>query len=379
MPLQAELPKEILEMPADRLAGRIAQLKARLGRDLVILAHHYQADEIVAAADFVGDSLKLSQQAAARKDARFIVFCGVHFMAESACILASPDQAVCLPNLQAGCAMADMADDLAVQAAMDELDQAGRGRVVPVAYVNSSAAVKAIAGRSGGACCTSSNARNVFQWAFAPESAGGAGGDVILALPDQYLALNTAVAMGFSSADCAIYDYEQLRGGLAADQVRDCRFILWKGFCHVHQMFSPADIKRIRAARPDIKVIVHPECPREIVEMADASGSTEQIIQAVASAPAGSSWAIGTESHMIHRLARKHPDKFICVLSGRDPVCHQMARIDLRHLLWTLENLAEENVVNRIAVPSEVADDARLALERMLAIKPSNGITPAGG
>jgi len=358
-------------MPPAEALKRIVQRRAQLGRDLCILGHHYQRDEIFQFADLTGDSLKLSQQAAATRS-RTIVFCGVHFMAESADILTGGERVVILPDLSAGCTMADLAEADDVAEAMARLSAAaGEDKVVPVAYVNSSADVKALTGRSGGACCTSSNARNVFEWALRPAAEGGAGGKKVLAIPDEHLARNTAVAMGYGLDDCAVYDPHLPGGGLSDADVRRATFLLWKGNCYVHQRFTVAQIERVRADRAGIRVIVHPECPYEVVQASDLSGSTEQILRAVNEAPAGSGWAVGTETNMVRRLAADNPDKFVRVLSDTPPLCLTMARIDPAHLLWVLDNLVEGRVVNRIQVAPDVAADARLALERMVSIKPS--------
>ena len=376
------LPHEYAVMPAGDLALRARRLKAQMGSSLCILGHHYQADEVVEHADYVGDSLRLSQVAAGQSEARFIVFCGVHFMAESADILTRPDQVVCLPNVLAGCAMADMADDAGVESAMEELSAlAGPARIVPVTYVNSTAATKAVTARFGGACCTSSNVANVFSWALAPAGKGGGAADKILAVPDQHLGRNTAVALGYSLDDCVVYDPHLPSGGLDGEQVRRARFILWKGQCYVHQIFRPSDIPAIRRQMPGVRVIVHPECPYDVVALADESGSTEQIIRAISDSPAGTVWAVGTEANLVNRLARRlggagpggqpdsgAPARTIRVLADRPAHCVQMARITLGHLVWVLDSLAAGNIINRVSVPPETARHARVALERMIAI-----------
>ena len=366
---QANLPREYIELDAGKLVARIADRKGRLGDSLCILGHHYQTDEVIRFADFTGDSLKLSQLAADQRAAKYIVFCGVHFMAESADILSGDDQVVCLPNLRAGCAMADMADDVAVAAAIDELAAMTGGRIIPVTYVNSTAAIKAVTARAGGACCTSSNVRNVFEWALRSTAEGGAGGRKILAIPDEHLARNTAVAMGYSLDDCAVYDPSLPDGGLTADQVRRATFLLWKGHCYVHQIFTADHVRQVRRSHEGITVIVHPECAYEVVQSADAAGSTEQIIRAVAAGEAGSQWAVGTESNLVQRLARRHGDRFVRVLSDAPARCAQMARIDLPHLLWILDSLDGDDVANRVTVPADIAADARVALERMISIR----------
>ena len=366
MRASTRLEEKYLLMDDNALAAGVALRKAELGKRLCILAHHYQRDEIVRFADFVGDSLRLSQQAAELK-AEFVVFCGVHFMAESADILARHGQAIILPDLAAGCSMAEMATAEDMQDALDAIAAAAPGaRVVPVSYVNSTAAVKAVTGRAGGACCTSSNARKVFEWALAPADAGGAAGQKILALPDQHLARNTALAMGYTLADCVVYDPAKGNGGLSDEQLRAAKFILWKGHCYVHQHFSVERIRQLRREIPGVQVIVHPECPYEVVAEAGQSGSTEQILRVVNASPAGSRWAVGTEINMVRRLARANPDKRILPLSESPALCTMMDRIDLRRLLWVLDELAGGRVVNRIQVRPEVAQDARIALERML-------------
>jgi quinolinate synthase len=369
MQLQMPLPSKYTEAERDELVERIAAHKEQFGSALCILAHHYQADAIVDLADFVGDSLKLSQQAAARPEARTIVFCGVHFMAESADVLSGPDQAVCLPNLAAGCALADMADATDVSAALEEMNHLAGGGVVPVTYVNSSAELKAVTARAGGSCCTSSNAQNVFAWALRPQDQGGAGGQKVFAIPDQHLGRNIAVAMGYGLDDCVLYDPNLPQGGLAVPEVRRATFILWNGHCYVHQLFTPEHVRQVRLRHAGIRVIVHPECPREVVAASDAFGSTEQIIHTVTAAEAGSCWAVGTESHLVNRLARRCRDKFVRVLSDIPSHCLMMARIDLPHLLWTLDNLTEGRIVNRVSVASRLAADAKVALERMISIK----------
>ena len=376
MPIQEPLPPTYSQMPRQDLVTRIRRHKERFGASLCILAHHYQRDEVVQFADFVGDSLKLSQQVARQADARYIVFCGVHFMAESADVLSGPDQAVILPNLRAGCAMADLAADDDVTAALEEICAMADTKIVPVTYVNSTAVIKALTARFGGACCTSSNVRNVFDWALRAESDGGAGARKILAVPDQHLGRNTAVSMGYSLADCVVYDPALADGGLSAERVRRATFVLWKGHCYVHQFFRPEHVESVRKRHPGITVIVHPECPYEVVRLADASGSTEQLIRAVEAGRPGSAWAVGTESNLVNRLAKRHPDRFVRVLSDAPAACVQMQRIDLPHLAWVLDNLAAGTIVNRVSVDSAVAADARVALRRMTDIRPAAQASP---
>ncbi len=378
MAVQSPLPGEYTQPAGKELRRRIAERKAQLGRSLCILGHHYQRDEVIDFADFTGDSLKLSRLAAEQEEARYIVFCGVHFMAESADIVSGPEQVVILPHIQAGCEMADMADADGVAAALDELAQLTDAKVVPVSYVNSHAAVKAITGRAGGACCTSSNVRNVFRWALAGAGEGGAGGGKILCIPDQHLGRNTAVALGYRLEDCAVYDPHLPHGGLTADDAERATFILWKGHCYVHQKFKAEHVKRVREKHAGIRVIVHPECPRAVVALADASGSTEQIIRAVAAGEPGGKWAVGTESNLVNRLAKRHGDRFVRLLSDAPALCAMMQRIDLPHLLWVLDRLGAGEVVNRVAVEAGVAADARVALDRMIAIKAARDVTSGG-
>jgi quinolinate synthase len=368
---QEPLGEPYASMSLEQLDERIRAHKRRFGRELVILGHHYQQDDVIRYADFTGDSLKLARSAAEQADARFIVFLGVHFMAESADILTREDQAVILPDLTAGCSMADMADEMDVQTAMEEIRALTAGRrIVPVTYVNSSAAVKAVTARAGGACCTSSNCRSVLEWALAGETAGGAGAEQILAVPDQHLARATALDMGYTLNDCVVYDPELPNGGLSAESAR-ARFILWKGYCSVHQLFSVEQVQQRRRQYPSIKVIVHPECDISVVQAADLHGSTEQIIRTIEQAPPASRWAVGTEINLVNRLACRFPDRLIVNLADHSCLCSTMYRIDPQHLCWALDNLADGNIVNRIQVPPEIARDARLAVQRMVSLKPS--------
>jgi quinolinate synthase len=340
---------------------RIASAKARLGSRVVILGHHYQRDEVVKFADFRGDSLKLSQQAA-ETDADYIVFCGVHFMAESADVLRRPHQVVVLPDLGAGCSMADMAEIGQVETCWEEFEAAGIDRVVPITYMNSTAAIKAFTGRQGGAVCTSSNANAVMRWAFER-------GERVLFLPDEHLGRNTAVQLGIEREQMVVWDPAQELGGNEEQALARARVILWKGYCSVHQRFQPEHVDRVRAADPGIRVIVHPECRAEVAQKADLVGSTEKIIQAVRAAEPGTSWAIGTEIHLVNRLAREFPEQRIVSLDPHVCVCTTMFRISPQHLAWALENLAEGNVVNRIEVDAETREWARVALERMLELR----------
>jgi quinolinate synthase len=344
----------------------------------VILGHHYQHDEILRYADFTGDSLKLSQLAAQQSRAEFIVFCGVHFMAESADILSGGTRAVILPDLSAGCPMAEMAEADDVQTALDELAAlAGGAAIVPITYVNSAASAKAITGRAGGACCTSSNCRAVFEWALTQKPATGSTDVKILALPDQHLARATALDMGYGLDDCALYRPRLPNGGLTAAQVRQATFILWDGWCCVHQEFTVEQIAGRRREHPGICVIVHPECEISVVQAADLHGSTEQIIAAVAAGSPGSQWAVGTEINLVNRLTRLHADRRVLNLADAGGKCAMMAHIDLPHLCWALENLAAGRVVNRVQVAEPIRRDAVIALERMIRLKGAADASPA--
>lgn len=353
-----------LPAPSDPdLVERARAAKAKLGDRVFVLGHHYQRDEVIQFADVTGDSFKLARDAAGRPEAEYIVFCGVHFMAESADILTSEDQAVILPDLAAGCSMADMATAEQVAECWDVLAEAGVADVtVPVSYMNSSADIKAFTGRHGGTICTSSNAKRALEWAFQQ-------GEKVLFLPDQHLGRNTAVReMGFSLEDCVVYNPHKPNGGVTAEQLRDAKMILWRGHCSVHGRFSLDSVEDVRARIPGVNVLVHPECKHEVVAAADHVGSTEYIIKALEAAPAGSAWAIGTELNLVRRLAKAHPDKQIVFLDKTVCFCSTMNRIDLPHLVWTLESLADGKVVNRIRVDEETEHFAKLALERMLAL-----------
>ncbi|MFQ5926947.1 MAG: quinolinate synthase NadA [Terriglobia bacterium] len=349
-----------LLVPDTSLDARIAAARAALGEHLVILGHHYQRDEVVKFAHFRGDSLKLSQQAAQTR-ADFIVFCGVHFMAESADILRQPHQQVILPDLNAGCSMADMADITEVEDCWEQLEAVGGLNLLPITYMNSSAAIKAFVGRHHGAICTSSNAPGIFRWAF--ERA-----DRILFLPDEHLGRNTAYRMGIPLNQMAVWDPYRDLGGTTAEQLRGTRVILWKGYCSVHQRFLPQHVTQVHQKHPGIRVFAHPECHWEVVQLADDIGSTEGIRKKVSSSPPGSQWAIGTEIHLVNRLAKENPDKLVISLDPNVCVCTTMFRITPQHLCWALENLVAGQVVNCIAVDEETRRWARLALERMLAI-----------
>ena len=356
-----ECPGELPPASDPALVERARRAKAALGSRLFVLGHHYQRDEVIQFADVTGDSFKLAREAAARPDAEFIVFCGVHFMAESADILTSPEQKVILPDLAAGCSMADMARLSQVEDAWDVLADAGvADETIPVTYMNSSADIKAFCGRHGGVVCTSSNAKSVLDWAFAR-------GQRVLFLPDQHLGRNTAVLqLGMSLDDCVLYDPHQIDGGLTGEQLRSAKMILWKGHCSVHGRFSEAAVDEVRARIPGVKVLVHPECQHEVVLKADLIGSTEFIIKAVEKAPSGSKWAIGTELNLVKRLATAHPDQEIVFLEQHVCYCATMNRIDLPHLVWALENLAQGHVVNQITVDADTEHYAKVALQRML-------------
>ena len=344
--------------------ARITEARRALGTSTILLGHHYQRDEVIRFADFTGDSYKLCR-AAADTSARYIVFCGVHFMAESADVLAHPGQQTILPDLNAGCSMADMAEIGQVEQCWDDLLAAGirADDILPLTYMNSTAAIKAFCGERGGLVCTSSNARRAFDWAFARAKK-------ILFLPDQHLGRNTGHAMGIPLAEMPVYDPWQLAGGITPDRLRAARVILWKGHCSVHQRFLPEHVDKVRAKYPGIQVIVHPECRLEVCQKADALGSTERLIQIVKDAPAGSSFAIGTEIHLVNRLAKQFAPqgKTIVTLDDTGCLCTTMYRISPQHLAWALENLVEGRVVNRIQVAEDVKYWARTALDRMLTI-----------
>ena len=352
-----------LALPDHSMDDRIAVARERLGASTILLGHHYQRDEVIRFADFTGDSYKLSK-VAAETDAQYIVFCGVHFMAESADVLGRDDQQVILPDLNAGCSMADMAEISQVEACWEALERLGLAAdTIPITYMNSTAAIKAFCGENGGLVCTSSNARSAFEWAFARSSK-------ILFLPDQHLGRNTAYAMGIALDQMAVWDPWGLQGGQTASTLASSRILLWKGHCSVHQRFLPGHVDAVRAKYPDIRVIVHPECRWEVCEKADALGSTERLIQIVADAPAGTTFAVGTEIHLVNRLAQEFAPlgKRIISLDDHGCLCTTMYRISPQHLAWALENLVEGRVVNRIQVRASVKRWARVALDRMLEI-----------
>jgi quinolinate synthase len=352
-----------LALPDHSMDERIAEARAKLGATTILLGHHYQRDEVIRFADFTGDSYKLSK-IAAETDARYIVFCGVHFMAESADVLGRDGQQVILPDLNAGCSMADMAEISQVEACWEALQRLGLAEdTIPLTYMNSAAAIKAFCGERRGLVCTSSNARAAFDWAFAR-------GKRILFLPDQHLGRNTGFAMGIPLEEMAVWDPWGLQGGQTKPALAGSRLILWKGHCAVHQRFLPSHVDQVRAKYPGIQVIVHPECRWEVCQKADALGSTERLIALVENAPKGSMFAIGTEIHLVNRLARRFADegKRIITLDDTGCLCTTMYRISPQHLAWALENLIEGRVVNRIQVRASVKHWARVALDRMLEV-----------
>ena len=376
MPTTSELPPTFTLPPFKEsgnteLSTRIEAIRRKWGERLMILGHHYQQDEVIAHSDLRGDSLGLSQKAAASEQCRAIAFCGVHFMAETADILANrPDKlderdgervAVVLPDMAAGCSMADMAQIDQVEAAWAELEESvDTQKIIPVTYINSAAALKAFCGRHGGIVCTSSNAEKVLQWAFEQ-------GDRVFFFPDQHLGRNTAISMGIDPEDMPIWDpFADMGGGNSVATLQRSRVLLWKGHCSVHQMFTAAHVAQFRQKFPQIKILVHPECPREVFELADEAGSTAKIIDTVRKAPAGTQWAIGTELHLVNRLKHEHPEQEIHFLSPVVCMCATMYRIDLAHLCWALENLDAGTPVGKIEVDPEIARWSLVALERML-------------
>src|SRR6476660_8969117 len=369
---QEPLPRIYQQLSDAELRLRIESARETLGSRVAILGHHYQQDAIIDFADFTGDSFELSRKAADQKGVEYVVFCGVHFMAESADILTDEKVRVILPDLGAGCSMADMANLDQTIDAWSQLEETCPGQtIVPVTYMNSSAAIKAFVGEHGGAVCTSSNCRNVLEWALK----GGAnelkaGQKVkVLFFPDQHLGRNTAYAMGYPLDKMVVWDPRQDLGGNTPEAVQNADFILWKGHCSVHALFRPEHVDEVRAKYPKMKVLVHPECKWEVVQKADMAGSTAYIVKTIEAAAPGSEWAIGTEVHLVNRLKHQHPDKRIIVLSDCQCLCTTMYRIDLPHLCWVLENLVEGNVVNEVKVDAHTRKWATVALERMLAIK----------
>jgi len=357
------LPDEYLGLPEAEMDVRIAAARAALGERLLILGHHYQRDEVIRFADITGDSFKLAQQAAKRREADYIVFCGVHFMAESADVLSGPDQQVILPDLAAGCSMADMAAPDQLEVCWDELQAMGVTGIIPVTYINSAASIKAFCGAREGVVCTSSNAAATLRWAWER-------GEKILFLPDQHLGRNTAYAMGVPLDQMVVWDPELTDGGLTPEAVRAARLILWKGHCSVHTRFTVKQVEHLRQTHPGIRVIVHPECTWDVVQAADASGSTENIIRQIRSSPEGSVWAVGTEIHLVNRLAEElAPERTVMTLDPIGCLCSTMFRVSPNHLLWVLEGLCAGEVHNRIVVPDQEKHWTRVALDRMLEIR----------
>ena len=358
-----KLPISYLKAKPEELEIRIAVARAQLADRLVVLGHHYQRDEVIKFADLRGDSFKLSQYAASQRDVEFIVFCGVHFMAETADVLSAPEQSVVLPNLSAGCSMADMAHIDDVLDCWDDLQETlgDFGGVVPITYMNSTAAIKALCGRNGGIVCTSSNAPATFRWAFER-------GQRVLFLPDQHLGRNTALKLGIPLDEMLVWNPFKPLGGHTADALRKARVILWQGHCSVHTRFTVAQIEQARAKYPDVNVVVHPECFMETVQAADSNGSTEFIINTVRNAPSGTVWAVGTEISLVNRLAKENPDKTVFCLDSVVCPCSTMYRIHPAYLAWVLEGLAAGVLVNRITVDDRTREEARVALDRMLAV-----------
>ena len=346
-----------------QLVDRATAARKALGAKAMVLGHHYQRDEVIAFADIRGDSFKLAQAAAENSAAEFIFFCGVHFMAESADILTTKNQKVILPDLAAGCSMADMATASQVQDCWQVLEKLGLAKkTIPITYMNSSAAIKAFTGKNHGAVCTSSNAARAMKWAFEK-------GEKILFLPDQHLGRNTAVlSLGLTLADCVIYNPWKPNGGLTDDAIKNAKVILWRGHCSVHGRFTVGNIEDVRVKLPGVKVLVHPECQHDVVSNADVVGSTEMIIKTVSQSPAGAKWAIGTELNLVQRLANENPDKQIVFLDKAVCYCSTMNRIDLPHLVWAMESLVSGRLINQIKVEDEVAKYAKVALDQMLAL-----------
>ncbi len=365
------LPEAYLGLPDEEMAVRIAAARAALGDRLVILGHHYQRDEVIRFADHTGDSFKLAREVAKHPSADYIVFCGVHFMAESADILAMPHQRIILPDLAAGCSMADMAPADQLEVCWSELGQLGlvaparsglEGRVVPVTYINSAASIKALVGENGGTVCTSSNAAATLKWAWART-------DKVLFLPDQHLGRNTAFKMGVPLDQMLVWDPFEPFGGLTREQLEHAKLILWKGHCSVHVRFTAGQIDKVRVEHPGVKVIVHPEVPFDVAQAADEMGSTEYILKTVRESAPGSVWAVGTEVHLVHRLAEEvAPEKTVVSLDQFGCLCSTMFRVSPNHLLWVLDSLVDGEVVNEIVVPEAQKKWAKIALDRMLSI-----------
>lgn len=358
-----QIPNEYLHYTADELDQRIGEARAKLGKTVTILGHHYQREEVIKYADFQGDSFLLSREAASRPEADYIIFCGVHFMAETACILAAPHQKVILPNITAGCSMADMAPMEDVDDAWADLeDVLGPGGIIPITYMNSIAGIKALCGRNGGAVCTSSNAKKVLEWAFEQ-------GERVLFLPDQHLGRNTALELGVPLDEMVVWNPFRQMGGNTSEQLRKAKMVLWQGHCSVHTRFTVSQIDAARALHPDINILVHPECPMETVQAADMVGSTEFIREKVNSGAPGSKWGIGTEVSLVNRLAINNPDKTVFCLDPVTCPCSTMYRVHPAYVLWMLEGLLEGKVNNEITVPEDIQRDSKIALERMLSLK----------
>jgi len=357
------LPDKYLGLSDEEMDRRIAAARATLGRRVVILGHHYQRDEVIKFADYTGDSSKLARNVSKHPEAEFIIFCGVHFMAESADVLSADHQQVILPDLAAGCSMADMAAPDQLEMCWSDLSQMGIGGVIPVTYINSAASIKAICGEHGGTVCTSSNAAATLRWAWER-------GERILFLPDQHLGRNTAYKLGVPLDQMVVWDPNEIWGGLEPDAVRRARIILWKGHCSVHTRFTVRQIENIRKEHPGVRVIVHPEVTWDVVQAADDSGSTEYIIDQVGQSPVGSIWAVGTEIHLVNRLARQmQPDRTVLSIDQFGCLCSTMFRVSPNHLLWILEGLVDGQVHNRIVVPDDRKHWTKVALDRMLSIQ----------
>ena len=357
-----KIPSEYLHYTTEELDQKIGDARGKLGSSVTILGHHYQREEVIKYADFQGDSFLLSREAASRPDADYIIFCGVHFMAETACILAAPHQKVILPNITAGCSMADMAPMDDVDDAWADLEEVlGPGGILPVTYMNSIAGIKALCGRNGGAVCTSSNAKAVLEWAFTQS-------ERVLFMPDQHLGRNTGLDLGIPLDEMVVWNPFRQMGGNTPEQLRRAKIVLWQGHCAVHTRFTVSQIDAARALHPDVNILVHPECPMETVQAADLVGSTEFIRKQINSAPAGSKWAVGTEISLVNRLAINNPDKTVFCL---DPVicpCSTMYRIHPAYLLWMLDGLLDGQVLNQITVPEDIKRESQIALERMLSL-----------
>jgi quinolinate synthase len=355
---QSLIPERYKKMEKEEMEHRVRKIKENLGNELFIPGHHYQKDEVIQFADTTGDSLQLAQVSAKNKEARFIVFCGVHFMAETADILTSDKQAVILPDMRAGCSMADMANIEQTERAWEILKEYYGNTILPLTYVNSTAEIKAFVGRNGGATVTSSNAKNMLKWAFSKK-------ERILFLPDQHLGRNTAFDLGIPLHQMAVWNPETDTLEYEGD-INEVKVILWKGHCSVHENFTLKNIEYIRSSYPDMNIIVHPECKHEVVQASDYAGSTKYIIDTIEKAPAGSKWAIGTEMNLVKRLINQHPDKQIVSLNPYMCPCLTMNRIDLPHLLWSLESIEKGDLIHQIRVKQDIANDAMIALERML-------------